>query len=186
MAVLTSSCIVVWCIEIYTESKYYSPRATVFSTSCACFSAKNFVDRGWLSLTSPLCPCFLARFTQSWQSMGCLLVIKTTFLRQELSWFGSIGYICWWNSVQPWWNWASAIFPLVDYPFLASFWQLTQLRRAIPLYLQYRSTSCCPSVTFVVHGVALSVKKVLDLLSTRLTHSGEGGEADANRQGQDN
>ena len=25
--------------------------------SGACFSAKNFVDRGWLNLSSPLCPC---------------------------------------------------------------------------------------------------------------------------------
>ena len=65
------------------------------------------------------------KFAQSWQSrpsLGCLLLLKMTLPRPELNCFGNVGYICWWNSVQPWWNWASAILLLVHYPFLASCW----------------------------------------------------------------
>ena len=38
----------------------------------------------------------------------------------ELSCFGNAGYNCLWNSAQPWWNWASAVLPLVHYLFLTS------------------------------------------------------------------
>ena len=32
--------------------------------SGACFSDKNFVDRGWLNLSSPLCPFFSTLYTK--------------------------------------------------------------------------------------------------------------------------
>ena len=70
------------------------------------------MDRGWLNLSSSLCTCFLSLFTLSWQnrpSLSCLLLLKTMFLcQEELGCFGNVGNICWWNSIQPWCNWASA------------------------------------------------------------------------------
>ena len=49
-----------------------------------------FVVRGWLNLSSPLCPYFLALLTQSWQSKPCPgspFALKNYFPNEDLATF---------------------------------------------------------------------------------------------------